>query len=256
MGESSVSPRPPTRCPVCKGAVIERMPSPGHGSFIWFFCLFCNHTWKFHIDDARASPNGELGGNAFIVTKNGKKIRLGSVGVKAIPEDALKKHLKSRMLQGELENRKLLRKIDRLTATLETAKAEEQRLWKIQKLDESNLQKGKAWSVAYNKTKDIAGQIERLQAQRRQPPSGENFFRGLPSPISTAKTDADGEFTLRIPLHGRFGIVARAAAPDPGDERKEYFWFVWVSLDGQSSKRLMLSNDNMMGAGSPDSALD
>jgi hypothetical protein len=30
---------------------------------------------------------------------------------------------------------------------------------------------------------------------------------------------------------------------------------VWVNLDGQSSKRLRLSNDNVMGAGSPDSAL-
>jgi len=37
--------------------------------------------------------------------------------------------------------------------------------------------------------------------------------------------------------------------------KETYYWFVWVSLDGDPSKRLALNNENVMGAGSPDSAL-
>jgi hypothetical protein len=230
------------------------MPNPTHRAFIWFHCLFCNHTWKFRIADARADTNGELTGDVFIVTKSGKKHSLGSVKVRAIPEDALMKHFESKTLQGELESRKLQRNIDGLTATLETARTEERRLWKIQKRDESDLQKAKAWSVSYHKTKDLTSQIEDLQAQRQHLTSGAYFFQGLPSAISTSKTDADGKFTLVIPRDGRYGIVASASRKQD-EEEETYFWFVWMTLDGQLSKRVMLSNDNLMGAGSPDSAL-
>jgi hypothetical protein len=254
MGQASAPPRLPTRCPVCKGAVIGRMPNTAHGAFIWFHCHFCNHTWKFRIADARADMNGELTGDVFIVTKSGKKHRLGSVRINAIPEDALQGHFESKMLHGELESQKLQRDIDALTATLETARTEERRLWKIQKRDESNLQKAKAWSVAYNKTKNLTKQIEDLQAQRQHLTSGEYFFQGLPSAISTARTDAGGRFTLVIPREGRYGIVACASRKHDKEE-ETYFWFVWITLDGQPSKRVILSDDNLMGAGSADSAL-
>jgi hypothetical protein len=254
MAQVSGAPRLPTRCPVCKGAVIGRMPHTAHGAFIWFHCHFCNHTWKFRIADARADMNGELTGDVFVATKSGKKHRLGSVRINAIPEDELQGHFESKMLHGELESQKLQREIDALTATLETARTEERRLWKIQKRDESNLQKAKAWSVAYNKTKTLTRQIEELQTQRQHLTSGEYFFQGLPSAISTARTDADGRFTLIIPREGRYGIVACATRTQDKEE-ETYFWFVWITLDGQPSKRVILSDDNLMGAGSADSAL-
>ena len=52
MGEGSGSSRLPTRCPVCKGAGIQRMPNKSRGTVIWFYCVFCKHVWKFRIDDA------------------------------------------------------------------------------------------------------------------------------------------------------------------------------------------------------------
>jgi hypothetical protein len=253
MNEASGSRRLPTRCPACKGAVIERMPSAIHGTFIWFHCVFCNHAWKFRVEDPRTNPNGELTGDVVIVTKR-MKYRLGSVAVNAIPEDALRKHLESKTLHGELESRKLQLAIAGLTATLKMTQAEDDRLWKILQRDENNSQKAEAWSVAFNKTKDITKQIEALQAQRQHLTSGEYFFEGLPSAISTAKTDADGKFRLEIPRRGRYGVVARASR-ELFKKTETYFWFVWVSLDEQPSKRLTLSNDNIMGAGSPDSAL-
>jgi hypothetical protein len=254
MGDVSALPRLPTRCPACKGAVIQRMPRSTPGTFIWFSCLFCSHIWKFRIDDTPVNPNGEVTGAVFIVTKGGRKHKLGSVAVNAIPEDALKKHLETKTQESEVESQKLQRDIDRLTAMLRIAKAEEDRLWKTLQRDESNSRKAEAWRFVYNKATAITQQITDLQARRQNLTSGEHFFDGLPSGISTAKTDADGNFTLTIPREGRYGLVARASR-ELLKGMETYFWFVWVNLDGEPLKHLSLSTDNMMGAGSPDSAL-
>jgi hypothetical protein len=254
MGDVSALPRLPTRCPACKGAIIQRMPRSTPGTFIWFYCLFCSHIWKFRIDDVPANPNGEVTGAVSIVTKGGRKYKLGSAAVHAIPEEALKRHLESKTRQGELESQKLQCDIDRLTAMLGIAAAEEDRLWKILQPDKDNSRKADAWRFVYNKAKTVTQQIKNLQARRQNLTSGEYFFDGLPSGISTAKTDADGKFTLTIPCQGRYGVVARASR-ELLKGKETYFWFVWVSLDGQPSKRLRLSNDNIMGAASPNSAL-
>ena len=254
MSDASPVQRLPTRCPACKGALIQRMPRSTHGGFIWFYCLFCSHIWKFRVDAPPANPNGEVAGTIFIVTKGGRKHKFGATAVHAIPEGALKKHLEGKRREGELESQKLQLDIDRLTTMLGMATAEEDRLWKILQPDESNSRKAEAWRFVYNKAKTFTQQIEDLQAQRQNLTSGEYLFDGLPPAISTAKTDADGKFTLTIPLQGRYGVVTRASR-ELLKGKETYFWFVWVNLDGQLSKRLKLSNDNMMGAGSADSAL-
>lgn len=243
----------PTRCPSCRGAVIQRLPGRTR-SFIWIHCFYCNRTWKRRLDDPRVSPEGELTGDVFVVTTGGRRCPLGSVVLNAIPEEALKKQLERKMAAGERESRKLPREIAAAAATLEKTRAEEDRLWKIQRADPDNLRKVKAWSVVYNKTKAITKQLEDLQAQQQRLISGEHFFQDLPSPISSATTNADGTFTLAIPRDGRYGIVARDTRALREDAQTCY-WFVWVSLHGAPSKRLVLNNDNMVGAGSPDSAL-
>ena len=254
MRDASVTVRLPTRCPTCKGSVIERTPSPAHGTFVWFHCLFCNHWWKFRLDDTYANPNGHLTGEVFIVTKAGMTYKLAAVAVTAIPEEPLKKHMESKTAEGELESQKLRREIAGLTATLKMAQADEDRLWKILQRDESNSRKAAAWSVAYNKTKSVTKQIKKLQTERQHLTSGDYFFEGLPSGIATAKTNANGKFSLTIPRKGRYGVVARASR-ELFKQQETYFWLVWVSLEAQATKRLVLNNDNIMCVGSPDPAL-
>jgi hypothetical protein len=253
MADASGSPRLPTRCPACKGAVIQRMPRSVHGTFIWFNCLFCSHIWKFRIDEPPPNPNGEVTGTVLVVTKGGRNHKLGSAVVYAIPEDALKKHLERKTREAEVESRKLQREIERLTSMLGMAKTEEDRLWKILQRDESDSRKADAWRFVYNKAKATTQQIEDLQARRQHLQTGEYFLDGLPSAIFTAKTDAEGRFKLTIPRRGRFGVVA-CGSRELLKGKETYFWFVWVSLDGEPLKRLKLTNDNLMGAGSPDSA--
>ena len=254
MSPVSGATRLKTRCPACKGTVVERRAGWNHGASSWFYCFFCNHTWKSRGDDARANSDGELTGDVFVVGRRKKRHALVFVVLHAIPEDALKTHLKRKAAQSELESGKLQREIDALATTLARAQAEEDRLWNIQKQDESNLEQAKAWSVAFNNTKKITRELEDLRARRQYLTSGEHFLQDLPPAISSATTNPDGTFTLAIPRDGRYGIVARASR-EPGEEEPPYLWFVWVSLDGAHAKRLVLNNDNLVGAGSPDSAL-
>lgn len=221
---------------------------------VWFHCFFCTHVWRFGLEDARAIPDGELTGDVFVVTSRRRRHSFGLVVLNAIPEDLLKQHLERKTAECELEGRRVQREFGVLATALEEARTEEDRLWKIQERDKDNLRKANAWSVAYNKTKNLTRQLEDLRMRRGQLISGEHFFQDLPSAISSTKTHADGTFTLAIPRDGRYGIVARASR-ELGEEQEIYFWFVWVSLDGRPSKRLVLNDDNIVGAGSPDSAL-
>lgn len=238
---------------MCKGSVIERQSAAAHGAYLWFHCLFCNHWWKFRLDDPDEIPNVELTGQVVLTARNGTKHKLGSIAVSVIPEEAFRKHLQSKTRYAELEGPKLQRSIDRLAAKLRLTRVDEDRLWKILQRDEHNPRKADAWSVAYRKTKNLAEDIEELQAQQRQLKSGEYFFEGLPAGIAAAP-DANGKFTLEIPRAGRYGVAARACRELLKDT-ETHFWFVWVRFDRERSKRLMLTNENVLGGQSPACAL-
>ena len=253
MSPVSAAMRLATRCPSCKGTLIKRGAGRAHGASAWFYCFVCKHAWKGRAADARATADGELTGSIVVATRKERHSVRGVV-VHAIPEDALTIHLERRTLQRTRQSRNLQHEIDVLTARLADARSEEDRLWNIQKQDESNLRKAKAWSVAFANTKKLTGQLENLQTRWRQLMSAEHFLEDLPASIATATTDADGRFTLAIPRDGRYGIAARACRT-LADVEQSYLWFVWVSLDGQAAKRLVLNNDNVVGVGSPDSAL-
>jgi len=252
MSPVSEAIRLPTRCPACRGAVIQRI-ARAHGS-VWFHCFFCKHSWRFRLEDARAVPDGEITGDVFVVTPSRERHALYRVVLQAIPEDLLRQHVERKTGECKRERKRVQREIDALAATLEEVRTEEDRLWKIQDRDKDNMRKAKAWSAAFNRLKNIIRQHDELLARRGQLISGEPFFQNLPAAISSAKTDADGKFTLAIPREGRYGIVARASC-DLGQGTRRYCWFVWVSLDGMSAKRLVLNDDNVVGAGSADSVL-
>lgn len=244
--------RLPTRCPSCKGALIRRGAGWTHGASVWFYCFFCKHAWKSRFADARATADGELTGAMFIVARREERQPLRRGVVHAIAEEALTTYLERRTAARALWSGKLQRDIETRAATLAKARAEENRLWHIQKQDESNLHTAQAWSAAYNHTKKVTKQLEDLRT--RQQLTAEHFLNDLPSPIATATTNADGTFKLAIPREGRFGIAARASRVVDGEEQT-HVWVVWISLDGQPAKHLVLNHDNLVGAGSREPAL-
>ena len=85
--------------------------------------------------------------------------------------------------------------------------------------------------------------------------TGGFFFENLPNPIATTQTDANGEFSLQIPTDGQYVIGAQAQR-DVGGSTEYYYWMIQVSLNGAPNKSIMMSNNNLSTAQSPDSLID
>ena len=183
-------------------------------------------------------------------------LALGSVAVNAIAEDAFQRHLDSKTRQGELERQRLQREIRKTECEIANRRNGDDKLWKILQTDPDNSEKRMPGASLTTRPRTD----ERTRRARSNSGTishwARYFFDGLPAVIATTKTDTDGKFTLGIPRQGRFGVAVCASHETLADKRKDtYFWFVWVSLDRQLSHHLVLTNDNVLGAGSADSAL-
>lgn len=80
----------------------------------------------------------------------------------------------------------------------------------------------------------------------------EALFEGVPEGDIKAVTDADGKFSLKLPNSGKYALIAHSQRR-VFDSTEEYYWIVWASLDGQNSKQIMLTNQNVLGEDSEDS---
>jgi len=89
-------------------------------------------------------------------------------------------------------------------------------------------------------------QIQQLGPQDRYY-SGAFYFGYLGFPIHTAEIDADGKFTIEVPLTGRF-VIAAQARRSVMEYTEHYYWLQPVSLEGQQQVTQNLSNNNLTSA--------
>lgn len=82
------------------------------------------------------------------------------------------------------------------------------------------------------------------------------YFENLPDSIPSTKTDADGNFSFSLPRKGRFVLAAKAQRNVASNNIEEYYWIVWISLDGALEKKIFLSNDNLLTGFSSESAVN
>jgi hypothetical protein len=200
--------------------------------------------------EAPLAQNRQLAGDVFVVTRGGTNYKLGLVTVSALAEGVLQKHLARKTRESELEVSKLQPEIDSQTMARDAAEARAAELLQIYFGDVGNQARKAASDEAKTKRAQVGAKLSELILHQNYLKSAQFFYEGLPAAISTAKTDADGKFTIQIPRRRRVAIAARSSR-QIGETNEEYFWIVWVNAQ---TKRVMLSNDNMMGQGSPESA--
>jgi hypothetical protein len=194
-------------------------------------------------------PDGQLTGEVFIVTRGGQNIRLGLVEVGLIPEDQITPFIAQKQEKGKAEREKLAPTV----TAAKMAEAKAKSAWKVasdatlatitnrgdfigtQKVQDQAMKRWTAASEASNKA----------QAQDRYFLSGAYYFDGLPAPVVQTKTNADGKFTLALFSTKRYALAARASR-NVGDTTEHYFWLNWVSLDGQKTKDILVSNDTLL----------
>ena len=81
--------------------------------------------------------------------------------------------------------------------------------------------------------------------------SDEQLFKGVPWDGPKATTNSDGQFSMKLVSNKRYVIAAKAQRR-VFDSTEQYYWLVWVSLQGEEPMRVMLNNNNLMGTDSAD----
>ena len=216
---------------------------------------------------------GKLDGDVFIVTQGAENVKLGLVEVRVLPYEETKNSIMKTRVQVEQEISGLQAQLEAareaLTsaeARLKAADAERIAAYEEKALNFAPGETSSEWFKAqqaenaaedhYRAAGKVVGSAKStladLQKQARIWNSGDQYFKSLPSPVASVKTDADGKFSIPLDRKSTFALAAYATRR-LFDKTENYYWLISVSLDGQLSKRIFLSNDNLATSESKDS---
>lgn len=235
------------------------------------------------------SREGEISGEVFIVTKGRENVKLGLVEIRAIPENDVFTYLHNAEKQRNGELQKIASEREGLRQTLERAQKDLEedlkdidrqyeaaknaydRRWdnfdktiyeKVKNAYDARVKerdgRKKALQTVEHRVADlgIREQTLRMELQQRRTMSArplESEFESLPSGIASAVSNAEGKFLIKLPRHGRFLLAAKTSRSLFQTE-EHYCWLVWVSLDGQPAKSVILANHNLASGMSPDAS--
>lgn len=206
---------------------------------------------------------GKLTGQVFVVTKGSGNIKLGLVEVSAIPESDVMEYIEKKRKFISSEKIRISRELD--THYVESLELGNKAIYEVReaflKLDNKEefdrndlLKKTDGLKLELQKKNSKIYSLK-FDLKKLNNKSADFFYSDFPDTrISKALTDADGKFSLEIPSHGKFAIAAHSSR-QVLDITEEYYWLVWVSLDGENSKNIILSNNNFMTSNSPESVV-
>ena len=196
-----------------------------------------------------------VSGEVFIVTNGAQNIKLGLVKVSVFSESVIQPYVQSK---------------------LQTSKNEILRLKPIEKglreelvvLEKKGAFKG-AWDRLLKEKltgiktpePELLKQFRKIGKERRKVYDemvsyceAPFYLKELPTPLFTAKTDSDGEFTFKL-KPGKYALAA-SASRKVVDETEVYYWLVWITVDANQQNKVMLSNDNFFGNSGNESVIN
>lgn len=166
-------------------------------------------------------------GQVFVVTKGRENVKLGLVAVHVVDDEAFSKIARKALLAHAVANVK----VTEAKANLTTLAALEQDLNKLKPA-------GGAVPILDNLMVEIEERRSELQAKAKSDVS-ELLFKLLPS--EATKTDADGQFTVKV-SGARTWLLARASRTVVGNDET----YVWMQPTDGKSPKLLLANDNLL----------
>ncbi len=207
--------------------------------------------------------DGKLQGEIFIATLGGEGVKLALIQVSAFTEQEIEAHIakvKKRepnvYQEVQLEHRQCLYEYEKANRDTKSARSYEATDRHLMENSSSGFFNN-SYENSVRKRREAEAKEESAKEKLDEAlysihllESGKLYLDDLPSSNLTAKTDSDGKFEMSLPRGKRYALTARAERLT-GLTRENYFWLVWVTLDGES-KRIMLSNDNLLSSTSPD----
>jgi len=183
-------------------------------------------------------PDIIINGEIFIVTKKGQNIKLGLVEVNVFPMDTLLPYLAERKKERNYQLPVIVKKIEAAKTAYDAAfqEAENAFQWDFDNFDKSIATRDELKRKWLN-----------LRAEEQEVTSCNFFFRKLPAPLTSAKTNSEGNFNLLIPGSGLHVITASATRRVVEDVEK-YYWITTIDPKKGSRQIVILSNDNRVSA--------
>lgn len=182
------------------------------------------------------TPDITVNGEISIVTKGGQRINLALVEVNVFPINTFLPCLLERKKERDAQLSIILRKIEAARVEYDTAfqTAENAFNWDFDNFDKAMAAREKA-----------DRKYQKLRAEREETTSCTFFFRELPAPLTSTKTNSEGEFNLRIPGSG-LHVIAASAARRVSDNVEKYYWIATIDPKNGSRQTAVLSNHNLV----------
>ena len=224
----------------------------------------CSTTDKRTLEQTKTPKLVPVSGQVFIVTKGRENIKLALTTVSALPESTTLNHVTrcekdmSKSRSAAVDRAESVRVLAHAATTeLKSAQATYEALPGPRSSAEQDIldKARKRLRIAQGRASDLRPQLGGVTASLVEISSDFSpYFLNLPTPIATTKTDADGKFTLQLPAGQRVALAATAGRETPGG-MENYYWMVWFTPHDSTENRIMLSNDNLVSSGSPESAI-
>jgi hypothetical protein len=208
-----------------------------------------------------ATATKRIEGQVFIVTNSGTAVKLALVQVLAIPLAQMQRYLAEIEPEVMGERAKADTFASQAKATVRQANkvaapgpdGNSLRIWMTQhpvQAEGGGHQEWLKWRAARERAAKVAARLDEAQLARHVMYTAAPYFTKLPEPVAITKTDADGKFSLTVPSGDEYVLASRAKRSLPGGGSEHYFWVV-----KPQGLTVMLSNDNLTSAGSPESVL-
>lgn len=180
-------------------------------------------------------PDITINGEIFIVKKGGQNIKLGLAEVKVFPMETLLPYLLERKKVRDNQHSILVKKLEVAKKEYEAASKEVENAfnWDFDNLDPT---------VKAREKSDL--KLHKLRTEEKEITSCNFFFRELPVPLISTKTNSDGKFNFLIPGSGSHLIAASATRHTLDDEK--YYWITTIDPKRGSTQTVILSNDNLV----------
>lgn len=198
----------------------------------------------------------DIQGEIFVVTAGAQNIKLGLVQVDIISESTMVPFITAKILSAQQSKRELRLIVERLKQESDRLRTKyEDHVATLKTIMDIQAITGGGYTPpSYELMTRMDEEKKEFEAKRFEYETvllagkntfdkGEYYIEGSPAALQSSKTNADGNFSLKI-KEGRYALVAHSTR-DIGGSTEHYCWILWISVKSGEANKIILSNDNL-----------
>ena len=207
----------------------------------------------------KTTPDITIDGEVFIVTQGGQSIKLALVEIGLIPMELLEPYIQQKKKESDEGYARLAPQVEAAKQKADRLKLKSQQAydaWNKFLLSRvgSFSQISDARDKADKASSDASAAYFDLSCEQDSFRITSFYFRSLPKPKRTTKTNSDGKFHIVAPKTGLFALATKASRL-AGDSHEFYFWLLKIDPAAGANQTIMLSNDNLTSSNAPESLI-